>query len=59
MAVGAGAMTVSHANDSFFWVVSQFGNMKVNDAYKAQTIATLIQGIVTIAFIAVLSWLLI
>ena len=24
MAIGAGAMTVSHANDSFFWVVSRF-----------------------------------
>ena len=24
MAIGAGAMTVSHANDSFFWVVTQF-----------------------------------
>src|SRR5690606_18977616 len=24
MAIGAGGMTVSHVNDSFFWVVSQF-----------------------------------
>lgn len=48
MAVGAGAMTVSHVNDSYFWVVAQFTGMKVNDAYKAQTMATLLQGIVTI-----------
>ncbi|MGE7185506.1 GntP family permease [Peribacillus sp. NPDC006672] len=48
MAVGAGAMTVSHVNDSFFWVVTQFSGMKVTDAYKAQTMATLIQGVVTI-----------
>lgn len=48
MAVGAGAMTVSHVNDSFFWVVTQFSGMKVTDAYKAQTMATLIQGGVTI-----------
>ncbi|MFO6383987.1 GntP family permease, partial [Pseudomonas aeruginosa] len=27
MAIGAGAMTVSHANDSFFWVVTQFSRM--------------------------------
>ena len=45
MAVGAGAMTVSHANDSFFWVVSQFSRMKVSTAYKAFTTATLLQGI--------------
>jgi gluconate:H+ symporter, GntP family len=56
MAVGAGAMTVSHANDSYFWVVSQFGGIQVNDAYRAQTVVTLVQGIVTILciFIATL-----
>jgi gluconate:H+ symporter, GntP family len=58
MSVGAGAMTVSHANDSYFWVISQFGNMKVNDAYKAQTVATLIQGLVTITFVFLLSLVL-
>jgi len=55
MAVGAGAMTVSHANDSYFWVVSQFGGMKVNDAYRAQTVATLLQGITTIIFTLILA----
>lgn len=46
MAIGAGAMTVSHANDSFFWVVTQFSRMPVSLAYRAQTLATLVQGIV-------------
>ena len=59
MAIGAGSMTVSHANDSYFWVVSQFGSMKVNDAYKAQTMATLIQGVVAIAVVLVLSFIFI
>lgn len=54
MAVGAGAMTVSHVNDSFFWVVTEFSGMKVKDAYKAQTMATLLQGIVTIIFAMIL-----
>lgn len=45
MAIGAGGMTVSHANDSFFWVVTQFSRMKVVTGYQAQTIATLIQGV--------------
>ena len=57
MAVGAGAMTVSHVNDSFFWVVTQFSGMKVTDAYKAQTMATLLQGIVTIIF-AMILWVI-
>ncbi|GAA0354165.1 GntP family permease [Bacillus horti] len=45
MAIGAGGMTVSHANDSYFWVVTQFSGMQVKDAYKAHTMATLLQGI--------------
>src|SRR5690606_23646726 len=54
MAIGAGAMTVSHANDSYFWVVSQFSRMKVSTAYRAQTAATLVQGVVGMACV----WLL-
>ncbi|WP_202621799.1 GntP family permease [Pontibacter russatus] len=50
MAIGAGAMTVSHVNDSYFWVVTQFSGMKVTDAYKAHTMATLVQGTTAILF---------
>ena len=55
MAIGAGAMTVSHANDSFFWVVTQFSRMSVPQAYKAQTMATLIQGVTAMCLVYVLS----
>ncbi|MFO1444805.1 GntP family permease [Bacillus sp. Bva_UNVM-123] len=57
MAVGAGAMTVSHVNDSFFWVITEFSGMKVQDAYKAQTMATLLQGIVTI-IVTMILWVI-
>lgn len=57
MAIGAGAMTVSHVNDSFFWVVTEFSGLQVKDAYKAQTMATLMQGLVTIIFTMIL-WLI-
>ena len=56
MAIGAGSMTVSHANDSYFWVVSQFSGMDTKTAYKCQTGVTLVQGIVTIAIVAILSF---
>ncbi|WP_028768192.1 GntP family permease [Shewanella fidelis] len=58
MAIGAGAMTVSHANDSFFWVVTQFSRMSVKQAYKAQTMATLIQGITAMTLVYLLSLVL-
>lgn len=48
IAIGAGAMTVSHANDSYFWVVTNFGDLKVEDGYKTQTLASLLVGIASI-----------
>ena len=54
IAIGAGAMTVSHANDSYFWVVTNFGNMKVEDGYKTQTLGTLIVGITSIINVYIL-----
>tara|TARA_B100001778_G_C18451671_1_gene567008 strand:+ start:252 stop:668 length:417 start_codon:yes stop_codon:yes gene_type:complete len=45
LSIGVGSMTVSHANDSYFWVVSQFSGMDVSTTYKTHTVATLFQGI--------------
>lgn len=55
MAIGAGAMTISHANDSFFWVVTQFSKMKVATGYKTHSMATLFQGMVSIITVYLLS----
>jgi len=55
MAIGAGAMTVSHANDSYFWVVTNFGDMTPEQGYKTQTLMTLIIGIASMVEIFILS----
>lgn len=55
MAIGAGSMTVSHANDSYFWVVSQFSDMDTQDAYKCQTGMTAVMGVTTIIVVFILS----
>ena len=55
MAIGAGAMTVSHANDSYFWVVTTFGGLKAEDGYKTQTLMTLVIGIAAIIGIFIIS----
>ncbi len=55
MAIGAGAMTVSHANDSYFWVVTNFGAMSPERGYKTQTMNTLVMGVAAILEIALLS----
>jgi GntP family gluconate:H+ symporter len=49
LAIGAGSMTVSHANDSYFWVVSQFSDMTVSQAYLLQTVGSAVAGITGIA----------
>jgi GntP family gluconate:H+ symporter len=49
MAVGSGAMVVSHTNDAWFWVVSQFTGIAARDAYRTHTILTGLQGIASLA----------
>ena len=45
VAIGAGAMVISHANDSYFWVVTQFSGMDVKTGYKLQSLGTLVEGV--------------
>jgi gluconate:H+ symporter, GntP family len=59
LAIGAGAMTVSHANDSYFWVVTNFGGMTPQNGYKTQTMVTFIEGVASIIFIAILKLILV
>ena len=55
MAIGAGAMTVSHANDSYFWVVTNFGGLSPQNGYRTQTLLTLILGLTTITALFLIS----
>jgi len=54
LAIGAGAMTVSHLNDSYFWVVAQFSDMDTATALKSHTMATLLQGMTGITIVYLL-----
>ena len=55
VALGSGGMIASHANDSYFWVVTQMSNMSVNQGYKLQTLGTLTVGILTSLVVWILS----
>ncbi len=48
VAIGSGAMIASHANDSYFWVVTQLSGMNVNQGYRLQTFGTLFVGIMSV-----------
>jgi GntP family gluconate:H+ symporter len=43
--IGAGSMVISHANDSYFWVVTQFSRMDLWTGYKFYSTGTLIEGL--------------
>ncbi|MDC6354849.1 MULTISPECIES: GntP family permease [unclassified Robiginitalea] len=43
-AIGAGAMVVSHANDSGFWILTQFSGIDVKTGYRVYTLGTLVVG---------------
>ena len=56
MAIGGGAMTVSHFNDSYFWVVSQFSGMSAKDTSRGYTLLTGVQGLLVLG-LCLLGWL--
>jgi len=51
VAIGAGSMVVSHANDSYFWILTQFSNMDVKTGYRLHTVGSLILGLTAILVI--------
>jgi GntP family gluconate:H+ symporter len=55
LSMGSGSMIASHANDSYFWVVTNFGEIKVNNTLKVYTSSTVIMGITVFACIWILS----
>jgi len=56
-AVAAGSMVVSHANDPYFWIVSQYTGMDTAYNYKCFTTATLIAGMGSFLMIWLLSFI--
>jgi GntP family gluconate:H+ symporter len=57
-AIGSGSTMVSHANDSFFWVLTQFSNMSVPQGYRLHTLGTLVLGGTSICSLLILKGLL-
>jgi GntP family gluconate:H+ symporter len=49
LAMGAGSMIVSHANDSYFWVVSNFSDIDPTVTLKVYSSSTIVMGLVIFA----------
>ena len=55
VAIGAGSAVVSHANDSFFWVVTQMTGMNVRQGYLLQSLGSGITGLSAMILLFILS----
>lgn len=55
VSLGAGSMVVSHANDSFFWVVTQMSGMSITQGYKLHSLGTLVIGLTSIVCVWIIS----
>ena len=56
IAIGAGSGFISHANDSFFWVVTQMSDMNVSQGYKLHSLGTVILGVTAMILLTVLNF---
>jgi len=43
--IGAGAMAVSHANDSYFWIIKEFTGLSVKEALKSFSLLSVLMSI--------------
>ena len=55
LAMGAGSMMISHANDSYFWVVTKFSELDTNITLKVYSSATIVMGTTVFACIWITS----
>ncbi|MCX6329986.1 MAG: GntP family permease [Bacteroidia bacterium] len=46
LSMGAGSMIVSHANDSYFWVISNFAGIDTETTLRVYSSSTIVMGIV-------------
>lgn len=55
LSMGAGSMIVSHANDSYFWVVSNFSEIDAQTTLRVYSSSTIVMGLVVFACIWITS----
>lgn len=55
LSMGAGSMMISHASDSYFWVIAKFAGIDMKAMLRAYSMATIFMGMTAILIIWVLS----
>jgi GntP family gluconate:H+ symporter len=55
LAIGAGGTAISHANDSFFWAMTQLTGMNIKQGNQTHSLGTLILACTAIVLIYIIS----
>jgi GntP family gluconate:H+ symporter len=55
LSIGAGAIAISHANDSFFWAVTQLSGLSIKQGNQTHSLGTLIMSVTAISVIYVIT----
>ncbi|HEY0244033.1 MAG TPA: GntP family permease [Mucilaginibacter sp.] len=59
LAMGAGSMMISHANDAYFWVIAKFSGLELKTTLKVYSVATVLMGLTSILMVYILSQFLV
>lgn len=57
LAMGAGSMMISHANDAYFWVIAKFSGLDTKAMLGTYTMASICMGLTAFVIIGALWWL--
>jgi GntP family gluconate:H+ symporter len=55
LAMGAGSMMISHANDAYFWVISKFSGLDMKTMIRVYTLASIYMGLISLLVVYVMS----
>jgi GntP family gluconate:H+ symporter len=55
LAMGAGSMMISHANDAYFWVIAKFSGLEMKAMLRVYSVATILMGLTSIIMVYILS----
>lgn len=54
-ATASGAMMICHANDAYFWVISQFSGLSMQQTYRSFSLMSIVLSITSFVFVLVLA----
>ncbi len=55
LAMGAGSMMISHANDAYFWVISNFSGLDMRTMLRVYSVSSLLMGVTTLLMVYLVS----